>query len=148
MGWIRPEDRMPPSGLLVLIEASGYITNSLIADHDYYLATWIDNPDGGRDPFWLVHGSSEDYLGHLVRFEDPEVHAWMPLPKHYQKPRHTAAPANMMEYPMFESSPDWLYKGEAVWEQRTIEDVLADMERGDLDGSSKKDGKKSVYSLH
>lgn len=130
MGWIKPEDRMPPDGLMVLIEASGYITNSVIADHSYYLATWIASPDGGRDPFWLVHSAHEVYPGHIVKFEDPEVHAWMPLPKHYQKPKHFCSAADMMEHAMFEDDPEWLYKDEAVWEQRTIEDVLADMERG------------------
>lgn len=44
---------------------------------------------------------------------------------------------------------DALGMKESQMQQLTIEDVLADMERGDdPDGSSKKDGKKSVYSLH
>lgn len=130
MGWIRPEDKMPPSGLQVLVEASGYISGGVMADHDYYLASWIGNPDGGRDPFWLVEYAYEDYSGHFTKFEDPEIHAWMPLPKHYQKPKHFAMAADMMEHAMFDEDPDWLYKDEAVYEQRTIEEVLADMEKG------------------
>ena len=130
MGWIRPEDRMPPSGLQVLVEASGSITGSVIVDHAYFLATWIGNPDGGRKPFWLMEYAYKDYDGRFTEFDDPVIHAWMPLPKHYQKPKHVAMEADMMEHAMFEDDPDWLYKGDAVWEQRTIEDVLADMERG------------------
>lgn len=41
------------------------------------------------------------------------------------------------------------YCHDKVGHQLVIDDFLADMERGDdPDGSSKKDGKKSVYSLH
>lgn len=40
MGWIRPEDRMPPEGLQVLLEVSGLTTApySLVWDHDFCLA--------------------------------------------------------------------------------------------------------------
>lgn len=130
MAWIRPEDRMPPSGLEVLVEASGYYCGGVVADHSFHLATWIGNPDGGREPFWLIDGAYKDFDGDYHELSDPEIHAWMPLPKHFQKSKYFEREADMMEHAMFEDDPDWLYKGKAVYEQRTIEDVLADMEKG------------------
>jgi hypothetical protein len=132
MAWIRPEDKMPPSGLEVLVEVSGYYCGGVVADHSFCIAAWLGNPDGGREPFWVIHGAYKDCVGNYYELSDPEIHAWMPLPKHFQKSKHfgLSREADMMEHAMFEDDPDWLYKGKAVYEQRTIEDVLADMERG------------------
>ena len=33
-------------------------------------------------------------------------------------------PAKWMEHAMFEDEPEWLYKGDAVYEQMTLEDFL------------------------
>ena len=130
MGWIRPEDKMTPSGLQVLVEVSGLYCGGVVADHSFHIAVWIGNPDGEREPFWLIDGAYKGFDGNYYELSDPEIYAWMPLPKHFQKPKHFAMAADMMEHAMFEDDPDWLYKGKAVYEQRTIEDVLADMERG------------------
>lgn len=59
MGWIDPKEKMPPSGLLVLLEVSGYWTSGLLSDHDYELGCWLGNPDGNREPYWLIHGATE-----------------------------------------------------------------------------------------
>lgn len=130
MGWIKPEDQMPPSGLQVLIEASGYITQGVVADHSYYIGTWIGNPDGGREPFWMTHYAYEDYSGHFTKFDNPEVHAWMPLPKHFEPQKIFSQDEDLMEHAMFEDDgdPEWLYKGEAVYEQMTLEDFMKGVE--------------------
>lgn len=73
MGWIKPEDKMPPSGLLVLLEVSGYWTTGLMSDHDFEIGCWLGNPDGNREPFWLIHGAVTPYYsenGNLCRYED------------------------------------------------------------------------------
>lgn len=35
MGWIKPEDKMPPSGLNVLLEVSGIWVAGLQSDHSF-----------------------------------------------------------------------------------------------------------------
>ena len=121
MGWIEPKDRMPPAGLQVLLEVSGHFCGvSMIADHDFYLGCWI-KPHDGREPYWMIDDASEGFEEHIF---DPVVHAWMPLPKHFQpKERFTQEP-DLMEHAMFEDEPDWLYKGDTVYEQMTLEDLI------------------------
>ena len=127
MGWIRPEDMMPPSGLEVLLEVSGYWTIGYLSDHAFKLGCWIGNPDGNREPFWLIHGAAE-YCGKYHELTNPTVHAWMPLPKHFQPQEHFSQEEDLMEHPMFEKEdPEWLYKGDCVYEQMSLEDFL----RGD-----------------
>lgn len=123
MGWIKPEDKMPPSGLLVLLEVSGYWTSNLIADHSFELGCWIGNPDGNRKPFWVIHGATE-YCGKYYELDNPTVHAWMPLPKHFQPKEVFDQDEDMMEHPMFEDEPEWLYKDDCVYEQMSIEDFM------------------------
>ena len=122
MGWIEPQDRMPPAGLQVLLEVSGQFSGpvNMVADHDFYIGSWI-NPDG-REPFWMIDDASE---GHDEHFIDPTVHAWMPLPRHYQaNERGFTQDDDLMEHAMFEDEPDWLYKGDAVYEQMSLEDLI------------------------
>lgn len=126
MGWIRPKDKMPPEGLEVLVEMSGYgldnIGVHIGADHDFYLATWI-HPVGEEKGHWLIETSSD--------FWHPTIHAWMPLPKHYEQAEREYEPdEDMMEHAMFEDDPEWLYKGDAVYEQMTLEDFMKEAERG------------------
>lgn len=120
MSWIIPSDRMPPEGLSVLVEMSGRGTDDIgvqiMADHDFYLATWI-HPVGEEEGFWNIDSSSH--------FWGMEVHAWMPLPKHYQQKELGFEPEpDMMEHAMFEDDPEWLYKDDAVYEQMTLEEVF------------------------
>lgn len=123
MGWIRPEDKMPPSGLEVLLEVSGWWTAGLVSDHNYELGTWIGNPDGGREPFWLIHGATE-YCGKYHELINPIVHAWMPLPKHFEPNKVFDQEPDLMEHAMFEDDPEWLYKNDCVYEQMTLEEFL------------------------
>ena len=124
MGWIDVNDRMPPSGLEVLVEASGYITQSIVADHSFFIGCWIGNPDGGREPFWHLEYAYNEYKDHWASFDDPTVHAWMPLPKHYQPQENFTQDDDLMEHAMFEDDPEWLYKDDAVYTQMTIEEFL------------------------
>lgn len=121
MSWIDPKHTMPPEGLQVLLEVSGRFTGpvNLWADHDFYIGTWIV-PDGGK-AHWRINDASEGDDAHIMF---PEVHAWMPLPRHYQPNEKFSQEPDLMEHAMFEDDPDWLYKGDAVYEQRTIEDFL------------------------
>lgn len=119
MGWIDPKEKMPPEGLYVLVEASGRGLCDgvqVVADHDFYLATWI-HPVGEDEGFWNIDSSSD--------FWDMEVHAWMPLPKHYlQKEMGFEPEPDMMEHALFEDDPEWLYKGDAVYEQMSLEEFM------------------------
>lgn len=126
MGWIRPEDMMPPEGLQVLLEVSGLYTASygLMADHSFMLGTWIV-PDGSDQGEWLLWDNSNCNVGcddgHIC---DPTVHAWMPLPKHFE-PRETfPQDEDRMEHSMFVDDPEWLYKDNAVYEQMSLENFL------------------------
>lgn len=120
MSWIRPEDKMPPEGLLVLVEASGDgvddIGVRIVADHDFYTAAWI-HPVGEEKGFWNIDTRSKLW--------SVTVHAWMPLPKHFEQKEMGYEPEeDMMEHAMFEDDPEWLYKGEAVYEQMTLEELF------------------------
>lgn len=120
MSWIRPEDKMPPEGLLVLVEASGDgvddIGVRIVADHDFYTAAWI-HPVGEEKGFWSIDTRSKLW--------SVTVHAWMPLPKHYEQKELGYEPEeDMMEHSLFEDDPEWLYKGEAVYEQMTLEELF------------------------
>lgn len=124
MGWIDIEKQMPPMELRVLLELSGTCFGeneiTLYADHDYCLGSWIV-PSGEKDGEWLIDSSNE--------FTHPTVHAWMPLPKHYQQKEYAYAPEpDMMEHAMFEDDPDWLYKGDCVYEQMSLEDFMKGVE--------------------
>ena len=122
MGWISVEDRMPPQGLEVLLEVSGYFTPNYLADHNFFLGCWMI-PSGKTEGRWLIWDSCEGEDNHI---SDPTVHAWMPLPKHYQ-PQETFGTQDDdgYEQPMFEEeSPEWLYKGNCVYEQMTLEDFM------------------------
>lgn len=117
MGWIEPSDRMPPEGLEVLLEVSGYCKSdiTMLADHSYCLGSWI-HPTGDEHGFWSIDSETPPI--------NPTVHAWMPLPKHYQPQEHFTQEPDMMEHAMFEDEPEWLYKDDAVYEQMSIEDFL------------------------
>lgn len=120
MGWIDIKDKMPPEGLEVLLEVSGLGVGehgeAVQADHSFYLGCWIisDMPDD--DGHWLLDSRSEIF--------DPTVHAWMPLPRHYQKQQVFTQEPDLMEHAMFEDDPDWLYKGDCVYEQMSLEDFM------------------------
>lgn len=121
MGWIDATEKLPPEGLSVLLEVSGNFAApyGLIADHDFFIGCWIV-PSGEEQGKWLItDGHEENY--HLY---DPTVHAWMPLPKHFQKTEKFDCEEDMMEHAMFEDDPEWLYKGDCVYEQMNIEEVF------------------------
>ncbi len=122
MGWIDVNDRMPPEGLQVLLEVSGVYSGpvNIVADHDFYLGCWIV-PDLG-EPHWLIDDANRLSDGHILY---PTVHAWMPLPRHYQpNERGFTQEPDLMEHAMFEDDPEWLYKGDAVYEQMSLEDLF------------------------
>ena len=85
MSWIPIEEKYPPQGLQVLVEASGYYGGSLgvVADHSFYIGSWVV-PEG-EEGDWVLWDNSNCNVGpdsgHIFH---PKVHAWMPLPKHYQ----------------------------------------------------------------
>lgn len=122
MSWIPLEEKYPPEGLRVLLEVSGYFTErwGVMADHSYYIGVWII-PDGETEGHWLIYDSHEDGGGHLA---DPEVHAWMPLPKHYQPQKYFTQEEDLMEHSLFEEDPEWLYKDDCVYEQMSLEDFM------------------------
>ena len=122
MGWITPEDRMPPEGLHVLLEVSGIFSAAygLVADHSFYLGSWIV-PHGETEGHWLIYDSCDEENNHIIY---PKVHAWMPLPKHYQQVEMGFEPEpDMMEHSLFEDDPEWLYNGDAVYEQMSMEEL-------------------------
>ena len=120
MGWIDIKDKYPPEGLLVLVEMSGESTtkygNVVISDHEFQLASWVV-PVGQTEGEWVWHGGRDYY-------SLPQVFAWMPLPKHFQPKEIFDQDEDMMEHPMFEDDPEWLYKGDCVYEQMTLEDFM------------------------
>lgn len=122
MGWIELSEKYPPQGLDVLVEISGNIYGANYAgviDHDFYIGTWLI-PVGQSEGIWDIE--SEHEICNL------RVHAWMPLPKHFQKKAlFVDGEDDQMEHPMFEDEPEWLYKGDCVYEQMSLEDFL----RGD-----------------
>lgn len=156
MGWIKPEDKMPPSGLTVLLEVSGYWTDGLISDHDFEIGCWLGNPDGNREPFWVIHGAVE-YCGKYHELTNPTVHAWMPLPEHFQPQEMFGEPEDdLMEHAMFEDDPEWLYKGDCKYEGLLKMDIwVKDLKTGDkwiLDRDKNKivylDGTQTVFNMN
>lgn len=119
MSWINTEEMMPPQGLLVLLEVSGWYNSpfAMVADHDFYLGSWLG------DKGWLIDDASEGCEHHIT---NPTVHAWMPLPKHFAKKElgFSEDETDMMEHAMFEEDPKCLYRTEKMsyqdnWDTRT-----------------------------
>ena len=123
MGWIDIEEQMPPEGLHVLVEASWSGTDehgvTVMADHGFYIGTWV-LPEGEEEIEWLLQTKCDIYY--------PTIHAWMPLPKHYQPQTIFTQEPDLMEHAMFDDDPEWLYKGDAVYEQMSIEEFLKEAE--------------------
>lgn len=126
MGWIDINEMYPPKGLQVLLEVSGsgyakagYHFHS---NHDFYIGSWIV-PDGKTEGEWLIYDSCDDEDGHFATFE---VHAWMPLPKHYGVDTEwtNSHEEDMMEHALFEDDPEWLYTGKYTYEQMSMEEFL------------------------
>ena len=121
MGWIdiNDEKHKLPKGLQVLLEVSGSVLDKhgciLYADHDYYIGCLLV-PSLDEEERWYIDTDAE--------FLDFTVHAWMPLPKHYQPREKFGQEEDLMEHPMFETEPDWLYRDDVVYEQMSIEDFL------------------------
>ena len=126
MGWININDRMPPEGLHVLLEVSGWCASGygLVCDHSVKLGCWII-PQGEDEVEWLIDTDNE--------ILSPEVHAWMPLPKHYQPPKMFEPFEDNMEHSIIRDDPDWIYKGEYVYEQMSLEDFMKEVENGTAD---------------
>jgi hypothetical protein len=124
MSWIALNEMYPPQGLEVLIEASGRLFGANyqgIFDHTFFIASWII-PKHEKEGHWLIYDNCGEGEGHIGCVT---VHAWMPLPKHYQqKDMAWEPPEDMMEHAMFEDEPEWLYKGDCVYEQMTLEEFL------------------------
>lgn len=122
MGWI--SDKLPPNGLKVLVECSGYCDEvGAYADHAFKLG-WYIIPEDETEGEWYV--DSENKISY------PTVHAWMPLPKHFA-PREIFTPyPDMMEHSMLDDEPEYLYKNE-VYEQMTFEDFMREAENGKAD---------------
>lgn len=118
MGWIDIKDKYPPEGLLVLVEMSGSSLDKngcmVVSDHSFELASWVV-PVEKTEGLWVFHGQEYNF---------PKVFAWMPLPKHFQPNEVFDQDEDMMEHPMFEDDPEWLYKGDCVYEQMTLEDFM------------------------
>lgn len=124
MGWIKPEDMMPPEGLRILLEVSGGGTGThgerIAADHCFFLGTWIV-PEGKKEGFWSIDTE--------VKLWDLTIHAWMPLPKHFGQQEIFEPEPDMMEHALFEDNPEWLYKGKAVYEQMSLEEFMKGVEQ-------------------
>ena len=124
MAWIPISEKLPPRGLNVLLEVSGHYTGpfSMLADHDFFIGSRLSPKDGEEQ--WLIYDKCgiDDNM-HIIY---PTVHAWMPLPKHYAPQEEFQQNPDLMEHAMFEEDPEWLYKGDAVWEgqQMSIEEYL------------------------
>ena len=123
MGWIDINDKYPPEGLQVLLEVSGTFGGGLLADHSFYIGSWIV-PHGKTEGNWLIYDNCDSDLGDSHLFY-PTIHAWMPLPEHFQSQEMFGEPDDdLMEHAMFEDDPDWLYKGDCKYEQMSLEDFL------------------------
>lgn len=128
MGWIDVNEMLPPQGLEVLVEASGRYSGggNYLADHSFYIGSYIV-PSGKEEGEWLLYDNTPPVLKsdrdrHLY---DPKVHAWMPLPKHYQPQEMFEQEPDMMEHASFEEEePEWLYTGKYTYEQMTLEEFL------------------------
>ena len=120
MGWIDLKDKYPPQGLQVLLEVSGRCINEhgtiLIADHGFHIGSWLV-PVGKKEGCWLIESTDELY--------DVTVHAWMPLPEHFEHQEIFGEPEDdLMEHAQFEDDPEWLYKGKYTYEQMSMEDFM------------------------
>ena len=119
MGWITLEEKWPPQGLEVLLEISAHGFDEhnchVMWDHAFEIGCWIV-PEGETEGHWLIHTSDDMW--------DLTIHAWMPLPKHYQKQEVFTQEPDLMEHAFFEDDPEWLYKGDCKYEQMTIEEFL------------------------
>lgn len=128
MGWIDIKDKYPPQGLNVLLEVSGMFAAPyrMIADHGFFIGSWIV-PESKTEGEWVIYDScgEDDY-----HFVDPEVHAWMPLPRHFAKNDIFDSEDDMMEHAMFERDPEYLYQGDCVYEQLSIEDFMKEQSDG------------------
>jgi hypothetical protein len=110
---------MPPEGLEVLLELSGRCWDEndvyLICDHGFYIGSWIKPTR--KEGFWDIESEYELW--------DLKVHAWMPLPEHFQPQEMFGEPDDdLMNHSMFEDDPEWLYKGDCVYEQMNLEDFM------------------------
>lgn len=157
MGWVDINEMYPPEGLQVLLEVSGQIYGANytgIADHDYYIGCWIV-PEGKTETEgqWIIYDSSEEGDGHLYFIT---IHGWMPLPKHFQPKEHFDQEDDLMEHPMFEDDPEWLYKGDCKYEGVMKMDIwVKDMKTGDkwiLDQDKNKivylEGTQTVFNIN
>ena len=119
MGWIPIEQRMPPEALHVLMEISGMTTDShgctCYYDHGFVIGCWII-PQGEKEVRWLLNTREEVY--------DPEIHAWMPLPKHYQPQKMFSQDPDLMEHSILRDDDPEMYQGEYVYEQMSLEEFL------------------------
>ena len=122
MGWISIEERMPPDELQVLLEVSGWFScgYGLVADHDFYLGSWIPG-DENKEGEWLIYDSCDEDNHHFIH---PKVHAWMPLPRHFEKNELFEQREDLMEHSMFDDEFEGLYEGKYVYEQMTLEEFL------------------------
>lgn len=119
MAWIPIEERMPPEGLQVLMEVSGPCIDehgcTLQCDHGYVIGCWII-PQGEEEVEWLLNTRNEIYC--------PEIHAWMPLPKHYQPQKLFSQEPDLMEHSILRDDDPEMYTGKYVYEQMSIEEFL------------------------
>ena len=126
MGWIDAKEQLPPMGLDVLVEVSGYYSGDYCAkaDHDFFIGSWIKTEfDSGHWLLWdATPPTKYEKESHII---NPEVFAWMPLPEHYQ-PKEVFGEENddLFEHAMFEEDPDYLYKGKYTYEQMSLDDFL------------------------
>jgi hypothetical protein len=119
MGWIEPKDMLPPKGLSVLLEVSGRGLDDhgvhVTYDHEFVIGAWVW-PRGEDERVWLLDTRGEVW--------GLEIHAWMPLPKHFAKQEVFEDWGDMMEHSIFEDNPEWLYQGDNVYEQMTLDEFL------------------------
>ena len=125
MAWITPDEMMPPEGLDVLLEVSGSIvggTCGMVADHDFFIGAWIV-PNGGKTaPHWMIWAGCD---GEPEKVIYPTVHAWMPLPRHFEHKETFHQDDDLMEHSLFKSEePEFLYKGKYQYEQMSIDELL------------------------
>lgn len=60
---------------------------------------------------------------------DPEIHAWMPLPKHYQPQKMFSQEPDLMEHSILRDDDPEMYTGKYVYEQMSIEEFLGEVDR-------------------
>lgn len=129
MGWIDINDEKYklPKGMYALLEVSGRTVGDggtvYLADHGFYIGCWVRDPDSEDGRQWIIKNENE--------WLEVTVHAWMPLPKHYKPNERFGQEEDLMEHPLFDDDPDWLYRGDVVYEQMSIEDFLGGKHAGD-----------------